>query len=67
MATPEQEVLTVYKPHKSLGINRHLGDIALYSVPLLCVAYFTYLAAGLQVDDALIYLRYVRTFTTGMV
>lgn len=42
-----------------------VSDKALRVVPVLCVAYFTYLAADLQVDDALIYLRYVRNFQDG--
>lgn len=42
-----------------------LLSYGLFLLPILCVAYFTYLAAGLQLDDALIYLRYVRNFQAG--
>lgn len=39
---------------------------ALLLLPVVGVAYFTYLAANLQLDDALIYLRYVRNFHEGL-
>lgn len=39
---------------------------SLWLLPVLLVAYFTYLAAKLQLDDALIYLRYVRNFHEGL-
>ena len=51
----------------NLGPKPH-GKALSYGVfllPALCVAYFTYLAAGMQLDDALIYLRYVRNFHEG--
>lgn len=51
----------------NLGPKPH-GKALSYGVFLLpapCVAYFTYLAAGMQLDDALIYLRYVRNFHEG--
>ena len=45
--------------------NNALVRYGFYLLPVLCVAYFTYLASGLQLDDALIYLRYVRNFQMG--
>lgn len=56
----EQEVLAVH-----LNKQTSLTWAALYVLPVLCVAYFSYLAAGFQLDDALIYLRYVRNFQEG--
>lgn len=47
------------KPHETAL------SYGVFLLPALCVAYFTYLAAGLQLDDALIYLRYVRNFHEG--
>ncbi len=38
---------------------------AWFIIPLLVVALFTYLARNLHVDDALIYLRYIRNFHEG--
>ena len=40
-------------------------SLALVVLPIFVVVYFSYLAAGFQLDDALIYLRYARNFHNG--
>lgn len=66
MAATEQEVLTV---HTKRLLSKRVGRLSLsdglFLLPILCVAYFTFLASDLQLDDALIYLRYVRNFHEG--
>ncbi len=59
MHSPKRLATVSSRPH---------GKVCSYCVfllPALCVAYFSYLAAGMQLDDALIYLRYVRNFHEG--
>ncbi len=50
-----------------LGMDRKAATVSfLYFLPsLLAVAYFTYVWRHFQLDDALIYLRYVRNFHEG--
>ncbi|MDX1491647.1 MAG: hypothetical protein R3332_10190 [Pseudohongiellaceae bacterium] len=49
---------THYPPH-------YLMRLSLLALPVFLVMFFTYLALGFQLDDAMIYLRYVRNFHEG--
>jgi hypothetical protein len=54
---------TRLQEHRQMG-QRHI-PIFFYLIPSALVAYFSFLTANFQLDDALIYLRYIRNFHEG--
>lgn len=43
----------------------HINRILPLAIPFLIVGFFSYMARNYQLDDALIYLRYIKNFQTG--
>jgi len=60
-----REVGATQFPEKGCSMHQSRIPAYLFLIPIGIVSYFSWLAAEFQLDDALIYLRYIRNFHEG--